>query len=42
MKPVFSATPTPSNATSTTPSGANPVKVGTSCTRKVVRAVPVN
>ena len=42
MKPVFSATPTPSSATSTTPRGANPVKVGTSCTMKVVRAVPVN
>ena len=42
MKPVFSATPTPSSATSTTPSGANPVKVGTSWTMKVVSAVPVN
>ena len=42
MNPVFSATPTPSSATSTTPSGANPVKVGTSRTRKVASAVPVN
>ena len=42
MKPVFSATPTPSSATSTTPKGANPVKVGTSCTMKVARAVPVS
>ena len=42
MKPVFSATPTPRSATSTTPNGANPVKVGTSCSMKVVRAGPVN
>ena len=42
MKPVFSATPTPSITTGTTPSGANPVKVGTSCTMKVVRAAPVS
>ena len=42
MKPVFSATPTPSSATSTTPRGGNPVNVGTRLTMNSVSAVPVN
>ena len=42
MKPVFSATPTPSSATSTTPRGGNPVNVGTRLTMNAVSAVPVN
>ena len=42
MKPVFSATPTPSSATSTTPNGANPVNVVTSRAMNVASASPVS
>ena len=40
IKPVWSATPTPSMATSTTPNGGNSVKFLTSRVRKVARAGP--
>ena len=42
MKPVFSATPTPSSATSTTPRGTNSVNVSTISTMNVAKAVPVS
>ena len=42
MNPVFSATPTPRSATSTTPSGANPVNVVTSRAMNVASASPVS
>ena len=42
MNPDASATPTPSSATSTTPSGWKLVKVCTMFTRKSASAVPVS
>ena len=42
IKPECSATPTPNIATSTTPSGAKPVKVFTIEDKKVARESPAN